>query len=69
MKKIVALLKKLWANEPVLVAGGLAIAVTEGVLTATQAGTVADVIAGVLQLLALFGIRTQVTAPANLPTT
>jgi hypothetical protein len=69
MSNIGSLLKKLWSEEPVLVAAAAALAVTEGILTNSQASGITDLITGVLQTLAAFGIRTQVTSPANLPPT
>lgn len=62
-------LRALWAKEPVLVAEVVPLAVTAGLCTQQQADTVQSVIvgvvAGVVQLLAAFGVRAGVTSPAT----
>lgn len=55
-----ALLKRLWANEPVLVRGALALAVSAGVLTATQASTVGAAVAAAVNVVALLSARRKV---------
>ena len=54
------LLRRLWANEPVIVRGGLALAVSAGVLTATQASAVGDAISGVVIAVGLIAARSKV---------
>jgi len=54
-------LKKLWAEEPVIVRTGLALAVSAGLLTATQASGIGDALAAVATALGLFSARSKVT--------
>lgn len=57
---MIALLKRLWREEPVVVRVGLALAVSGGVLTATQASTLGDAIAAVINAVALLSARGKV---------
>jgi hypothetical protein len=54
-------LKNLWANEPVIVRGLLAVAVDAGVLSATQASAVGNAVAAVVAAAALLSARGKVT--------
>jgi hypothetical protein len=58
-------LKKLWAEEPVLVATIIPLGVTVGLLTTDQASALTNVVTGavaaVVQILAAFGIRSKVS--------
>lgn len=58
------LLRRLWANEPVTVRGGLTLLVSAGVLTATQASTVGDAVAGLVSVTGLVLAR-HGAKPAN----
>jgi hypothetical protein len=60
----VNLLGRLWANEPVIVKGGLSLAVSAGVLTATQASGVGDAVATLVSVAGLFLARRS-ARPAN----
>ena len=60
------LLKKIWAEEPVITRVGLALAVSAGVLTATQASTVGDLIAALVSAVGAFSARSKVTPAANI---
>lgn len=57
MKK---LLRRLWVQEPVIVRGGLSLAVSGGVLTATQASAVGDAISAVVVAVGLVAARAKV---------
>lgn len=59
-------LRNLWANEPVIVRTLLALAVSGGVLTVTQASAVGDAVAAVLVAVAAASARAKVT-PADKP--
>ena len=54
------LLRRLWANEPVIMRGGLALAVSAGVLTATQASAVGDAVSAVVIAVGLIAARSKV---------
>ena len=64
MKRLLALAKRLWTEEPVIVRVGLSTAVSAGVLTATQASAIGDVIAGVVSVAGMIAARAKVT-PAS----
>ena len=53
-------IKKLWAQEPVIVRGVLSLAVSAGVLTATQASVWGNAISGVVVLAGLLLARSKV---------
>ena len=54
-------LKKLWTDEPVIVRTGLALAVSAGLLTATQASGIGDALAALTTALGLVSARSNVT--------
>lgn len=56
----VSVVKKLWQEEPVLVAGLLSLATSAGVLSATEASAVGDAVAAVVNFVALLLARRQV---------
>ena len=62
------LLRRLWANEPVILRVGTSLLVSAGVLTATQASAVGDAVAAVVSaaglLLARHGARPNAPVPA-----
>lgn len=65
MKKMLSVLRRLWAREPVLAGTVLPVLVTVGVITQTQASTVQQAIAGLVavaaEVAAAFGVRHHVT--------
>lgn len=69
MTTLIARAKALWAREPVLVAAVLPVAVSVGLLTATQANAVtaglASAAAVVAQLVAAWQVRAVVKSPAT----
>jgi hypothetical protein len=56
----VNLLRRLWAQEPVIVRGALSLAISAGVLTATQASAVGDAISAVVVAVGLVAARGKV---------
>ena len=65
MTGALAVLKKLWATEPVLVSSVPTVLVTVGVITATQGdaakAAVASIVSAVTEVGIVFGARSQVT--------
>lgn len=63
----VNLLKRLWAEEPVLVATIIPLGVTVGLLTTDQATALTNIVTGavavIVQVLTALGIRSQVGRP------
>lgn len=62
-----SLLRRIWANEPVIVRGGLSLAVSAGVLTATQASGLGEAIAGVVTAVGLLVARSKVRPESKVP--
>jgi hypothetical protein len=58
---VIALLKRLWREEPLIVRVGLGLLVSGGVLTATDASTLGAAVAAVVNVVALLSARGKVT--------
>lgn len=60
-------LKRLWADEPVIVRTLLALAVSAGVLTGTQASGLGDAISGIVVAVAALSARSAVKPAKAVP--